>query len=46
MFDVVTRYFSNPVHHLKYSRDDPLQKIRHFTVDFFRDNVCERQDAL
>jgi hypothetical protein len=46
MFDVVARHFCDPVHHFKHSRDHLLQEIRLFTDDFFRDNVCERQDAL
>ncbi len=27
MFDIVARHFSDPVHHLKHPRDDPLQEI-------------------
>ena len=46
MFDVVTRHFSDPVHHFKHSRNDLLQEIRLFTDDFFRDNVRERQDSV
>jgi hypothetical protein len=46
MFDIVTRHFCDLVHHFKHSWDDLLQQIRLFTNDFFRDNVCEGQDAL
>ena len=46
MFDVVARHFRDPVHHFKHSRHDLLQEIRLFTDDFFRNDVCERQDAL
>ena len=46
VFDVVTRHFCDPIHHFKHSRDHLLQEVRLFTDDFFRDNVCERQDAL
>ena len=46
MFDVVERHFCDPIHDVEHSRDDLVQEIRLFTDDFFRDNVCERQDAL
>jgi hypothetical protein len=44
MFYVVARCFCDPVHHLKHPRDDLLQDI--FAHDFFRNNVCERQNAV
>ena len=46
MFDVVTRHFRGRLHHPEHSRDDPLQEIRFFAYNFFRDNVRERQNAL
>ena len=46
MFDIVARNLCDPVHHLKHSRDDLLQEIRLFTGNFFRNYVCERQNAL
>ncbi len=46
MLDVVARHFRDLVHHFKHSRDHLLQEIRLFTDDFFRNDVCERQDAL
>ena len=45
MFNVIARHLCDPMHHVKHSRDDLLQEIRLFTHDFFRDNVCKRQDA-
>ena len=46
MFNVVARYFCDSMHHVIHLRDDLLQEIRLFTDDFFRNNVCERQDVL
>ena len=46
MLDIVARYFRDPIHHFKHSRDHLLQEIRFFTDDFSRNNVCERQNTL
>ncbi len=46
MLDIVARHFRDPIHRFKHSREHLLQEIRLFTDDFFRDDVCERQDAL
>ena len=46
MLDILARHFCDPIHHFKHSRDHLLQEIRFFTDDFFRNDVCERQNTL
>ena len=46
MFDIVTRNFSDLVHHLTHSRDDLLQEVRLFADYFVRDNVRESQNTF
>jgi hypothetical protein len=46
VFDVLARYFSDPVHYFEHPREDLLQEICLFADDFLRDNVREIQDAL